>query len=513
MSHAHAIRLDPHAADTDRPTPSHVAAKILRDPPVPSHLVQFHKDERFLLETVSRFLASGLESGERVMAITTPSHRTALTAMLERHGLDDALASGRLAFLDARGSLAKFMVGDAPDPDLFASMFAHEMGRVRDGDPRVRVRIFGEMVDLLWRDGNTRAAVRLEELWNEAARDHSFSLLCAYAMGSFYREGDAEQFMEVCRQHGHVFPAETFAQIDDTDARLREISVLQQRAQALEHEIVQRRELERALRDALRDRTRVEDELRAALERERVARAEAEKDARFKEVFVGILGHDLRNPLSTILMTARAMQMDPKPKGDEGARRVERIASSCGRMQRLIEQLLDMTRARLAGGIRIVRQPPRDLALVVARMVESTRTGSGATTMTFRAEGDTTASVDVDRFEQVVANLLGNAIAHGDRERPVTIVLDGAGESLRLSVHNFGAPIDAELLPHLFEPFAQNREAREPSAGLGLGLYVSERIIHAHGGTIAVTSSAESGTTFEVSIPKRPPPMTVKCPP
>ena len=108
------------------------------------------------------------------------------------------------------------------------------------------------MVDVLWTRGDSKAAIRLEELWNEAQHEHSFTLLCAYVMGNFYREGDPEKFMEVCRTHSHVVPTEKFARLDDANARLREISLLQQRARSLEHEIHHRRELEAALRSALR---------------------------------------------------------------------------------------------------------------------------------------------------------------------------------------------------------------------------------------------------------------------
>lgn len=194
------------------------------------------------------------------------------------HTHEGATRSGRVLLLDARETLAKFMVGDMPDADLFAAMIAEMIGGMAVDGPQ-RLRVYGEMVDVLWREGNSNAAIRLEELWNDAGKEHSFSLLSAYLTGNFYREGDASRFVELCRNHSHVIPTETFARLDEPHARLREISTLQQRARALEGEIQIRKALESALRYALKDRGRVEAELRECVEREQAARTEAEASA------------------------------------------------------------------------------------------------------------------------------------------------------------------------------------------------------------------------------------------
>ena len=113
--------------------------------------------------------------------------------------------------------------------------------------------------------------------------------------------------------------------------------------------------------------------------------------------------------------------------------------------------------------------------------------------------------VDADRFEQVVSNLLGNAIVHGDKERAITVTLETRGGVASLSVHNFGLPIEVELMPLLFDPFKRGQRPRENRpGGLGLGLYITERIVSAHGGTIAVESSLQGGTRFEAIFPRGP---------
>src|SRR5207302_8492950 len=127
----------------------------------------------------------------------------------------------------------------------------------------------------------------VEEMWNELARLHSFSRLCAYLMANFLRAVDGVHFEEVCHRHVHVVPAESFTALDDGEARLREIGRLQQRARALEHELEQRRFLEEALREALAARARTEEQLREA--------------HRAKDELLAMLGHELRNPLAPIV--------------------------------------------------------------------------------------------------------------------------------------------------------------------------------------------------------------------
>jgi signal transduction histidine kinase len=475
-------------------------AMLLAQPPAHSHAVQFYEEEDYLFDTVAHFLATGLAVGDQLVVIATPDHRAGFLRRLETQDGNGAVASGRLLLLDARATLAKFMVRGMPDPDLFRDYIGRVMTGLK-GDPErpARIRAYGEMVDLLWRDGNSRAAIRLEELWNDAGKDHSFSLLCAYVMGNFYKEGDAAQFFEVCRTHSHVLPTERFSRSDDPNARLREISVLQQRARALESEIAHRKELEAALRDALRERARAEESLRESLRREKAAREKAEANEAFKEMFLGILGHDLRNPLSSVLTTARTMTM----RGDLSAEtntRLQRIIASGARMGRMIDQLLDLTRARLADGIPLARAE-EDLGPLVAKIAEELRTAHPTREILLDVKGACRTHVDADRFEQVVSNLVGNAIAHGEPGGPVCVELVAREEVAVLSVHNCGTPIHAELLPELFNPFRRAHKPRGRADGLGLGLYIAERIVSGHGGKIVVSSSEAAGTRFEVVLP------------
>lgn len=234
---------------------------------VHDHTVQFYDDELFLTSVASELLALGLTANQPVIVIATAAHRKSFVQRLRDHGIDveRARSSGQLTMLDARQTLKKISVDDLPDARRFRKVIGSMIDKCligREGSP---VCAYGEMVDLLCKSGNPAGAIKLEELWNDLALSYDFSLLCAYNMGNFHSASDAEQFATICKQHTHVVPTERYVQGDDA-ARLVEISMLQQRARALETELENRDALERHLREtvaALQDR---ESELRDVLE-------------------------------------------------------------------------------------------------------------------------------------------------------------------------------------------------------------------------------------------------------
>ena len=222
----------------------------------------------------------------------------------------------------------------------------------------------------------------------------------------------------------------------------------------------------------------------------------------FKELFLGILGHDLRNPLTTILTTASVLQRRPDTPA-EIRDRLGRVTSSGVRMQRMIEQLLDLTRARLAGGIPVTLSAGEvDLGVLVRKIVDEVRAASPEARIEVRAEGPCLARIDPDRIEQVISNLVGNAVAHGDPSGAIVVTLSSGPDRATIAIENRGPAIDAGFLPVIFNPFARSEKTSGRSSGLGLGLYISERIVDAHGGTLSVRSSAEEGTAFEVVLPR-----------
>jgi PAS domain S-box-containing protein len=243
------------------PTPEH------RSPRPHAHGVQFYDDDGFLASVVSDFLHEGISAGEPVLVIASPDHRRAFVQALTAQGVDvlRACREGTVGLLDARETLDQFMDGARPDPRRFREIVGTAIDRCVTGRGDRRLRAYGEMVDILWSDGNRLGAHQLESLWNELAATHDFALLCAYRMAGFSRADDAELFERICAQHTHVTPTERIARISPAD-RLAEISVLEQRACALESEIGRREALERQLRDSVEELRLRESELRDVLE-------------------------------------------------------------------------------------------------------------------------------------------------------------------------------------------------------------------------------------------------------
>ena len=207
-------------------------------PALDQHAVQFYERDDFLLEAVSRFVAAGISDGECSIVIATKAHRADLEARLVRRGLDlnAARRRGSYVALDAADTLAKFMVEAAPDATKFEQVVGGLIERSIQGPPLRKVRAFGEMVALLWADGNPSAAIELERLWNDLAARQPFSLLCGYPMRAFAGAEHADGFAAVNAAHAHVAPTERYLELDP-DQRLRAAAELQQRVAALEAEI------------------------------------------------------------------------------------------------------------------------------------------------------------------------------------------------------------------------------------------------------------------------------------
>jgi PAS domain S-box-containing protein len=241
------------------------------------------------------------------------------------------------------------------------------------------------------------------------------------------------------------------------------------------------------------------EETQRLLAAERAALTEKSRIYEFRERSLGILGHDLRNPLASIDMGAgllRHRSTDPMQ-----LRILTRIQTSALRMSRMIEQILDLTRTRLAGGIPLERKPI-DLREILGRIIEELRLAYPSRTIEMRS-GPLLGTWDPDRLEQVFSNLVGNALVHGDPVAPITIGGGREGRLVTVTIHNNGTPIPDGLKASIFDPFRRGQlDAPSTRAvGLGLGLYVSREIALAHGGEIDLSSSAIEGTTFRVTLP------------
>ena len=222
-----------------------------------------------------------------------------------------------------------------------------------------------------------------------------------------------------------------------------------------------------------------------------------ESSERMHELFVAILGHDLRNPLGSVIMGAQVARSRTE---DEAIRRpLQRVLDSGARMMRMIDQLLDMTRIR-SGSL-----PLSTAEADLRELLDQAILGATVPRERFRvtALGVTTGRWDPDRLFQVCSNLVGNACDHAPDGTPIHVRIDGASvDSVELRIQNGGAPIPDSLRDVLFEPYRSAGNRNKRARGLGLGLYITREFVLAHGGTIHAESNEEEGTTFVVSLPR-----------
>ncbi len=237
----------------------------------------------------------------------------------------------------------------------------------------------------------------------------------------------------------------------------------------------------------------------AALEMEKLASANLRRDVALRELFTAILGHDLRSPLTGIVLAAsKLLARDDLPERVSKDHR--RIAANAARMQRLIEDLLDTTRIR-TGGLPITRRPT-DLRPICAGVIEEALLAHPRSILELAAPTEVCGDWDPDRLTQLVQNLVHNAVEHGQHNAPIRVEVRDQGPFVELEVHNLRAPIVPEVLPSIFDPFIQGEPAARRSKGLGLGLFIAKAIAEGHGGSIRATSDAEHGTSFIAALPR-----------
>ena len=577
-----------------------------------AHFVQFYEADASLLSAISDYVGAGLRAGETGIVIATPAHRADLEARLRADGLDPdaARAGGHYIALDAADTLARFMVDGEPEPERFVDVVGTLVARAAEsGRP---VRAFGEMVALLAAEGEHAAAIRLEALWNGLQRVHTFSLFCAYPMNVLDGEAFTTLFGDVCTEHARVIPAESYTSLPDSDARLRAIVALQQKAASLEAEVAERRRVEERLRrseqqlrdfvenateglhwvgpdgrilwanraelellgysadeyvgrhivefhadphvigDILRrlaageelygyearlrardgsirhvlinsnvyredgrfvhtrcftrditERKRAEQAREEHLAREREARREAQAALRLRDEFLSIASHELRTPLATLSAHAqlalRRLSRDGHLDPERVAQSFQTITGQSEKLSRLLAQLLDIS--RLEAGKLALESRPTDLVPFVEQVVSDARARNDGHVITLTAPSSLQAVVDPLRLEQVLCNLLENAIKYSPDGGPVEVMLSRPDPAtVELSVRDHGLGIPPERRAQIFERFYQAHGDGHRS-GLGLGLYISRQILELHGGQISVDFPADGGSRFSARLP------------
>jgi signal transduction histidine kinase len=223
-----------------------------------------------------------------------------------------------------------------------------------------------------------------------------------------------------------------------------------------------------------------------------------------RDMFLAILGHDLRNPLGAIAMSAKVLPLVSNDKS-EIQECGEMISRSASAMERMISDLLDYTRTRLGAGMP-VKPVPMNLGLLGSELIAEFRAAHPDRRIEFRNDGDLYGRWDADRMRQAISNLMGNALQHGSSDFPVRLSLRGEDASVMIDVHNGGDPIPPGELPRIFDPLIRGSSADQPKANrpgsIGMGLYIAREVAKSHNGRIDVISTAKDGTSFTIRLPR-----------
>jgi len=223
---------------------------------------------------------------------------------------------------------------------------------------------------------------------------------------------------------------------------------------------------------------------------------------RMHEMFAAVLGHDLRAPLNAIMTSAQTL---PRLSEEPAVRDVAaRLLSSGTRMTRMIEDLLDVTRTRVGGGLPVTRRPA-DMALIVRRVVDEQDAAPAARAIAVDQCGEMRGHWDEERIAQGLANLLSNAIQHGRPATPIRISIGGSrADSIDVVIANHGVPEPA-VFGSMFDPFRRASQDTGRGAGLGLGLYIARQIAVAHAGSLEVAVAEPDLTVFTLTLPRQLP--------
>ncbi|HEU4565047.1 MAG TPA: ATP-binding protein [Gemmatimonadaceae bacterium] len=476
-----------------------------------SHIVQLCEDEAGYVRAVAGFVGEALARGHPALVVATEPHRAAVAAALLRLAVAPEPGAGtaaRLTFLDARGLLDAIMVDGRPNRERFLALVGatlRECERQGSGAP---VYVHGEMVDLLCASGAVESASRLETLWNELARRHSFHLFCTYSAAAFGRTEDGPAYDEICGHHTHVLPSARYDDIDE-HTRQREMARLEQRALALASELALRRRLEDELRDVLAERERL-------LEREREARQDAEAANRAKSDFLAVMSHELRTPLNAIGGYAELIELGVRgPVTAEQREDLARIRRSQLHLLGLINEVLNYT--RIESGAVVFEPAPVDIGEVVASVEPLVRQQIASKGLALaivrdaREDDPLLVRADRDKVQQILLNLLSNAMKFTGPGGRIEVAWERAPASPPardgrvmglIRVRDSGIGIPAEKLGAVFEPFVQvGRSLATPQEGTGLGLAISRDLARGMGGELTAESVPGAGSTFTLALP------------
>jgi len=443
------------------------------------HVVQFYGEDGFLLDELSRFIGTALGAGEAAVVIATKEHRDGLARRLQAWGLDTgkAIAQGRYILLDAAETLAKITPDGWPDQVRFAEIVGGVIARAvtsREGESR-RIAAFGEMVALLWADGKPDAAIHLEKLWNELAKTYSFHLRCAYPMSSFCREEHGELLLKVCAEHSAVIPGESYTTLVSHDERLRSIAQLQQKAQALETEVGERRRAEEKLRRHQAELESLVEQRTAAL-RQLSSRLLSLQDSERRRI-----ARELHDSLGQYLVALK-LNVD-----------ILRQAPGRAELWSQSEELMERCIAEVRTLSYLLHPPTMDAVGIAsaARWYVEGFSGRSGLKLTLNAPDDPVRLPDATELAlfRVLQEALTNVHRHSAASAADILIRRLSGQVI-LEVRDNGRGMQQEALQRF----------RETGSGTGVGLMSMHERARELGGKLEVESSG-TGTSVRITIP------------
>ncbi|HXH75477.1 MAG TPA: ATP-binding protein [Bacteriovoracaceae bacterium] len=456
--------------------------QLLDQPTKPSghghHFVQFYENPKFLADSISQFVSAGLIRGEGSIIIAKNENIGLIEQSLKNSGIDiqEFKQTKQLIILDAAMALNLFIVNGLPDRKKFNTEIGGMIETMSKSFPRIRA--FGEMVGILWNNGNKEGTILLEELWNELALNYKFSLMCGYSMNSFNQSNHAEGFESICHTHSHTLPSEEFLANDNPTLHFQKVALLEQQAKALNGELQKRHKVEAELREAIKTR----DDL------------------------ISMCSHELKTPLTslslqTVMSKRKIADGDRSIFAPEGVSKIVlSYEKQINRLIRLVDEMLDLT--RITSGKLKINLESVNLSSLIYEVLErfSDQLNASGCEVTIKAAPGIIGNWDKFRLEQVIVNLLTNAIKYG-KSKPIEITTTkSANGSAILTIRDHGIGIAKGHQERIFQRFERIDPAKEIS-GLGLGLYIVKQILNAHAGKISIESEPNTGSAFIVELP------------
>jgi signal transduction histidine kinase len=221
----------------------------------------------------------------------------------------------------------------------------------------------------------------------------------------------------------------------------------------------------------------------------------------FRELLIATLGHDLRDPL-TAIQVGTAFLIRSARLEERQSRVANRVLASAERVSGMVEQLLDYARLGAGRAMPCTRRIA-NVGTIATRVIDEIELGHPSRKIDLVRHGDLDGQWDSDRLAQAIANLVSNAVLHGDPASAVTVCVAGSADTVELSVHNFGPEISQDALPGIFNPF-KRKAPSSAKKGLGLGLFIAHEVVRSHGGSMRVSSTRQGGTCFTAMLPREP---------